>query len=118
PMNRRAFLTAAAIAAGCRRTASPAPGLSAADVEYAATQRESRELHLRELTRYRVAPDAVRTTPASPGDVLAIAPELKGLTKVAVRLHPRYSDEPAPDRSKLGGRFWWPAGEPWPACDE
>ena len=51
-------------------------------------------------------------------DVLAVAPELNGLTKVAVRLHPRYSEEPAADRSKLGGHFLWPAAEPWPVCDE
>ena len=74
--------------------------------------------HLELLQRFRVPPTAVRTTPKPPADVLATAPELKGLIKVAARLHPRFSDEPKPDESKLGGRFLWPADEPWPTCDE
>jgi hypothetical protein len=47
-----------------------------------------------------------------------VAPELKALTKVAVRLHPRFGDEPAANESKLGGRFVWPAAERWPTCEE
>src|SRR4051812_19696760 len=117
-MNRRAFLAAATVvAAGCKKNSTTTP-VPAADAERIASNREERERHLRELERFRVPLDAVRTTAPPPDDVLAVAPELKGLTKVPVRLHPRFSDEPAADRSKLGGRFWWPAAEPWPVCDE
>lgn len=118
-MNRRAFLAAAtAVAVGCKKKASTSTPVPAADAERIGIGREERERHLRELERFRVPPDAARTTAPPPDDVLAVVPELKGLTKVAVRLHPRFSDEPAADRSKLGGRFWWPAAEPWPVCDE
>jgi hypothetical protein len=118
-MDRRTFLLASAgLAAGCSRGPGPAAGLSPDDAETIASQRERREQHLRELARFRVSPDAKRTTAPPPADVLAVAPELKGLTRVAVRLHPRFSDEPAADESKLGGQFLWPAAEPWPTCDE
>lgn len=120
-MHRRAFLAAAAaFAAGCGRrppiVVTPAPpDLVRRRIE---AEREAWEQHVTLLERFKVEPGAVRTTPKPPADVLAAAPELKALIKVAVRLHPRYSDEPKPDESKLGGRFLWPAGEPWPSCDE
>jgi hypothetical protein len=117
-MHRRAFLAAtAAFAAGCgRRPDDPAAGSD--DLAQLADQRRDREQHLELLHGFRVPPTATRTTPKPPADVLMAAPELKALVKVAVRLHPRYSDEPRPDESKLGGRFLWPAAEPWPTCDE
>ena len=97
-MNRRAFLAAAAaVAVGCKKTSTSTP-VPAVDAMRIGRDREERERHLSELERFRVPSDAVRTTPPPPDDVLAVAPELKGLTKVAVRLHPRYSDEPAPDQ--------------------
>jgi hypothetical protein len=34
-----------------------------------------------------------------------------------VRLHPRLGPEPPVGATKLGGRFRWPPGEPWPGCD-
>jgi hypothetical protein len=118
-MDRRAFLAAAAgVAAGCARGPGPAGGVTPLEAEHIAAARQSRDRHLRELARFRVPADAKRTTAPPPADVLQFAPELKPLTKVAIRLHPRYSDEPAPDESKLGGQFLWPAAEPWPTCDE
>lgn len=117
-MKRRDFLAAAAaVTAGCGRPGVTS-GPSRADADRIAGDRERRERHLRELERFRVPPNAARTTAPPPENVLAVVPELKGLVKIAVRLHPRFSDEPAPDRSKLGGRFWWPAAAPWPVCDE
>jgi hypothetical protein len=117
-MHRRAFLTAtAALVAGCgRRPNGPVAGSD--ELAQLAEQRQDRERHLELVQRFRVPPTATRTTPKPPADVLEVAPELKALVKVAVRLHPRYSDEPRPDESKLGGRFLWPAAEPWPRCDE
>jgi hypothetical protein len=43
---------------------------------------------------------------------------LKNLERTAVLLHPRHSEEPGEDRSKLGGIFCWPADEAWPHCVE
>ncbi|HET6572458.1 MAG TPA: hypothetical protein VFG68_02560 [Fimbriiglobus sp.] len=119
-MHRRTFLaTAAALAAGCgRRPAGPAPTATPDDLARIRAETAARARHLDLLQRFRVPPTATRTTPKPPADVLATAPELKGLIKVAVRLHPRYSDEPTPDESKLGGRFLWPTAEPWPTCEE
>jgi hypothetical protein len=119
-MHRRTFLAAsAALAAGCvRRPAASGPAVSSDDLARIAAERRDRDRHLELLSRFRVPPTAVRTTPPPPADVLAAAPELKGLVKVTVRLHPRFSDEPGPDESKLGGRFRWPADEPWPTCEE
>ncbi len=115
-MHRRTFLTAAAaFAAGCARRPN---GATPGDPARINAERRDRARHLELLSRFRVPPTATRTTPPPPADVLAVAPELKPLIKVAVRLHPRFSDEPKPDESKLGGQFWWPAGEPWPTCDE
>lgn len=60
-----------------------------------------------------------RRTPSVPANVFQLLPELKKKEKVAVRLHPRrVVREPDPDESKLGGQFLWPAGDPWPVCEE
>lgn len=48
-----------------------------------------------------------------------IIPSLAGFHETAVRLHPRREEpEPGLRSSKLGGRFLWPASEPWPRCTE
>jgi hypothetical protein len=114
-MTRRQFLAASAfVAAGCGRRAAPSADADAARI---ADDKPIRQMHLAMAEKCRVPPSAVRTTPKPPVDVLSAFPELKGLAKVAVRLHPRFSDEPKPDESKFGGRFLW-AGEPWPECPE
>lgn len=116
-MNRRAFLlTASLAAAGCRpRAAGPAP--SAADAARIAAEREARDRHLAAVAAFRVPPDATFTTPPRPVNLLGLFPEVKPLQRITLRLHPGYSDEPPADASKLGGRFLWPADEPWPTCE-
>jgi hypothetical protein len=59
----------------------------------------------------------MRTTRPPRYEVAALFPELVGLARQTVRLHPRRGPEPPPDASKLGGHFLWPADEPWPICD-
>ena len=124
-MNRRLFLLGgAATIAGCGRSAAPVasppsvPKLTDEEVQRIRTEHTDRQLHLAELSRFRVEADAIRTSAPPPTDILAFAPELKPLVKVALRLHPRFGDEPNSDRTKFGGRFRWPASEPWPLCDE
>jgi len=55
------------------------------------------------------------TTPASPVNVEAIVPDVRGRAKTTVRLHPRRG-KAAVDASKIGGMFLWPKKEPWPRC--
>src|SRR5262249_44062091 len=68
------------------------------------------------LEAYRVRPGDRRTTSPPAYRVSEVFPELAELSATAVRLHPRYGDEPPVDDSKLGGTFLWPADEPWPIC--
>jgi hypothetical protein len=56
------------------------------------------------------------TTPPPRFDAPALFPDLAGLARTAVRLHPRRGPEPPMDASKIGGRILWPADEPWPEC--
>lgn len=108
-MNRRTFLGAIPVAvAGCSRPAPPGPR----------ADRIEREAHLAMLEASRVPANAIRTTPKPTVDPLDRFPELKPLARVAVRLHPRYGDEPKVHESKLGGAVLWPDGEPWPPCPE
>jgi hypothetical protein len=108
-MNRRAFLgTAPLLVAGCTRSAPPAPR----------ADRAAREAHLAMLQACRIPANAIRTTPKPGVDPVEQFPELKPLARVAVRLHPRFGDEPKVDESKLGGAILWPAGESWPQCPE
>lgn len=120
-MNRRKFLSlsAAALAAGCRKEVPPpAPPLepSITDDERARIERETETRHkfIGELKDYRAGTGEARKTPPPPKDIAEEIIELRTRRKMAIRLHPRYGDEPAPAESKLGGRFLWPDGEPWP----
>ncbi len=108
-MNRRTFLLAApCIFHGCGPSRSTTP--SADQIE--------RERHLAELAECFVRPGSIRTTPPRDSALLDAIPELKPLVRVALRLHPRSSDEPAISESKLGGSFLWPADQAWPQCPE
>lgn len=109
-MNRRGFLAfSAAAVAGCGRQATQS--LSA---DFYAVAAERRQTFLAARQEYRVEPMATFTTPKPPVNVPDLVPELKGLSKVAIRLHPRYSSPAKVSESKLGGQFLWPADEPWP----
>ncbi len=112
---RRGFLAGSfAFLAGCWKGANPSfPPVEEAKFRVAT---ETRAAHLAILEKCRVPATATRTTPPPSDDILATVPQLKPLGKVAIRLHPRFGDEPAPSASKLGGRFLWPAGEPWPSA--
>ncbi|MFD3442531.1 hypothetical protein ACFWU3_34130 [Streptomyces sp. NPDC058685] len=59
----------------------------------------------------------VRTTPPRPMDVTAVFPELAPLARPAIRLHPR-PGSPSIRDSSVGGPLLWPAGEPWPHCED
>ncbi|MBA5222552.1 hypothetical protein [Streptomyces griseoaurantiacus] len=59
----------------------------------------------------------VRTTPPRPVEVAAVFPELAPLARPAVRLHPRPGSPSVAD-SSVGGPLLWPAGEPWPHCED
>jgi hypothetical protein len=52
---------------------------------------------------------AKRATPLAAFDLSQVFPELTSRSATAIRLHPRYGDEPPADASKLGGRFLWPS---------
>lgn len=59
----------------------------------------------------------VFTTPRPPLDVVAAFGELAGMSRTAVRLHPRRG-EVGQRVSSLGGPLLWPREEPWPSCDD
>ncbi|MGW2938849.1 hypothetical protein ACWDA7_45520 [Streptomyces sp. NPDC001156] len=58
----------------------------------------------------------VRTTPPRPVDVSVEFPELAGMTRTAVRLHP-VPGAPTVHDSSVGGPLLWPANEEWPRFD-
>ncbi len=58
------------------------------------------------------------TTPSPPADVLDVLPELRGRSKITVRLHPRQGAVDAIGASKIGGSFLWPENETWPSCPD
>ena len=113
-MNRRAFLAASAAAvAGCSRRppAVVVPGASPALVP---AQAEARRVHAALMLADKPPTATPFTTPKPTVDVVGFIPELKGLIRLTMRLHPHVGDEPKPDESKLGGQFLWPATEAWP----
>ncbi|MFJ9767346.1 hypothetical protein ACIRUY_26335 [Streptomyces erythrochromogenes] len=57
------------------------------------------------------------TTPPRPLDAEALFPGLAAHRATATRLHPR-AGRPTVRDSHVGGPLLWPAGEPWPECDE
>ncbi|MEU7020559.1 hypothetical protein ABZ990_07845 [Streptomyces sp. NPDC046203] len=61
--------------------------------------------------------DFVRTTPPRPVEVAEVFPELAPLARPAIRLHPR-PGSPTVGDSSVGGPLLWPAGEPWPLCQD
>lgn len=112
-LHRRHFLFAAPLAAlGCRKPSGP----PAVDTSEAAFDTAARLKHLADTPR--TPSNATFKTAPPPVDVAAQFPELKPLTKVAVRLHPRLGDEPPPESSHFGGRFLWAKADPWPTCPE
>jgi len=58
-----------------------------------------------------------RTTPPRPIDIAGIFPELAEHSTTATRLHPR-PGQPTEADSSVGGPLLWPAGEPWPVCED
>ena len=120
-MNRREFLLASSIAAiaGCGRRPVPFGGSPQApntDAQRIREDQEWRALYPRDRGRDWVDPGAARTVPAAPSKLEAAVSELGEQARQAVLLHPRFSEEPAQDGSKLGGTFLWPANEDWPMC--
>ncbi|MDT3396537.1 DUF1963 domain-containing protein [Streptomyces sp. B1866] len=58
-----------------------------------------------------------RTTPPRPVDVEVLFPEVAPYRREVTRLHPRQG-EPGVRDSSVGGPLLWPAGDPWPYCDD
>src|SRR4051812_22066073 len=107
---RRFFLATAAampFAVGCRRDPNAAV-VSSADVKRISDEQSARNAHLAALAAGKVPPTATRTTPPREFDLIKEFPELRPLLRMTHRLHPRYSDEPVADQSKLGGAIAWP----------
>lgn len=48
---------------------------------------------------------------------MALFPALAAHARSTTRLHPR-PGAPAAAHSSVGGPLLWPAGEPWPLCDD
>lgn len=113
-MNRRRFLAVSVtpfVGCGRKESANPSAAFDAAAFE-------RRQTFLVDRQTYRIAPTSVFTTPKPPANVSDLVPELKGLSKIVVRLHPRDSAPPRVHESKLGGPILWPADEPWPIHDK
>jgi hypothetical protein len=92
------------------------PNVTESDREEINQQKRLREMSGRVRERDWVAPDSRRTVPRRRWDLAAHVAGLKELERAAVLLHPRYSDEPPMDGSKMGGSFLWSADEEWPVC--
>jgi hypothetical protein len=119
-MHRRQFFAVAGTVfafAGCKPRNPAEVALPAPVKQAIAEQKAAREQHLAMLEGFRIPADASRTSPPRTVDLLKEFPDLKTSIRLAIRLHPRFSDEPKPHESKLGGQFLWPAEEPWPTDD-
>ena len=107
-MNRRIFLAlvGALPIAGCRPPGKSAAErrVNAADRERIAHESRERDERIAELANCQVSSTATRTTPARPVDITKEFPELKARLRVAIRLHPRASSEPAINESKMAGQ--------------
>jgi hypothetical protein len=57
-----------------------------------------------------------RTTLPPRFSVPDLFPQLAGLARETVRLHPRVGTEPEPGATKLGGEIVWPSDLAWPTC--
>jgi hypothetical protein len=118
-LNRRRFLiasggTALAWASGCGR--SSGPSLSRSDRLKIQNQLRERKELLTLKSTFTIPVDATRRSVPTTEDLLSVAPELKSRLKPTLRLHPRWSTEPTPESSHMGGPFLWPADEAWPLC--
>lgn len=61
----------------------------------------------------------LKTSPSGRLEFVERVPALRAYLREAIRLHPRRVSSPLPAaESKIGGRFLWPVGEPWPVCCE
>ncbi len=115
-MNRRQLLMGvggAAFLAGCRRP-DPAPGVADLSQDFITDRQRLRDEWRAKLQAAPALDTKPRTTPKPPLNFLTEFPELKSLTKAAVRLHPRFGEEPNLLATKFGGKIAWPAAEPWP----
>lgn len=65
---------------------------------------------IQRVRRYSTAPPC--------RDVVQLVPDLAPFVRSTTRLHPHRAVAPGPiGMSKIGGRFLWPANEPWPMCE-
>jgi len=113
-VNRRVFLVAGAAGiAGCsRRPAVVAvPGASP---DLVLAQAQMRRDHAEAMLAQTLPASTTFSTTKPSFDVLSVIPELKGLVRLTMRLHPHVGEAPKADESKLGEPFPWPATEPWP----
>jgi hypothetical protein len=100
------------LVAGCSKRIPAGPTL---DQQLLSQELAERDQLLRLFNKYPVSSKAIFTTPAPKTSVTETVPFLRGLKKTTTRLHPRVSDNPPVDDSKLGGTFLWPESEPTPS---
>src|SRR5438270_665952 len=80
-------------------------------------EQEAKTLSQEERMRLFLALVEAQDGPMTVAQSRKAVAELASRRRTAVLLHPRYSDEPPADGSKVGGTLLWPASEPWPTCD-
>ena len=110
-MNRRQFLAGGAVVvAGCSRGPKLAP---------ASRSRIERDLAARAAFLQESPATGPFTTDPPPLDLLTTSPELKGLARLAHRLHPTRAafDSLKPGDSHFNGPLDWPAEEAFPVTE-